>query len=391
MWLDHNILMIPGPSEPYQRVVAALSRPVLPHYGSDWNKIYNDTCYNLRKIFDTKQDVIIVPGCGNAGIELAIANITEKNDKILVVHDGFFAEVFKQLIDIYEGIPLIVSAEYGKTVKIEAIKETLEKEGNVKAICTVYNETSTGVKHNLEEIGKIAREFDLYNIVDAVSAFGGMELKVDDWNIDICVGYPSKSLGGIHGAVPVAISDRMWGYIERRKTPIRTRFLNLKLWRKCIDEWSSWGHPYPTAMPASVIIALKEATEIALREGLENRFLRHRICKEAVREAIKSLNLELLADDEDASETVTSVKLPSELEYGKIISLIQKEFNITIGSTNLVGINGLRIGHMGLTASPHYILPTLFALENTLNRLGWRIPKGEAVKRATEVFYKYIK
>ena len=390
-WLDHDILMIPGPSEPYQQVIAELSKPVLPHYGQKWAKLYSDTCDDLKKIFNTKNDVIIVPACGNAGLELAVANLIEPGDRVLLVHNGFFGEIFKEMLIAYGASPLIVSAEYGRPVEPEAIKVTLDVEKNVKAIFSIYNETSTGVKNDLIGIGDIAKEYGLFNVVDAISAFGGMEINVDDWNIDVCIGYSSKALGAIMGVTPVAISKKVWDYVATRRSLIRTRFLNLNLWRKCIDEWFSWGHPFPTSMPTSVICALKKGVEIALEEGLENRYLRHTICKKALREGIKGLNLEpFVKNEEDASNTLTSVTLPDGLKHAEVISLMQKNFNIMIGSLNLIGINGLRIAHMGLTASPHYILPTLFALETTLSKLGWNLQKGESIQRATEIFYEFV-
>ncbi len=386
-WIDHDILMVPGPSEPYQEVLAELSKPVLPHYGREWKQVYEDTCRNLKKIFNTDDDVIIVPGCGNSGLELSVANLVEPGDRVIVVNDGYFSKCFKELIEAYEGIPILVSAPYGKAVQPEQIREKLEEEKDVKAIITAHNETLAGVKHNLKEIGKIAKEYNLYNIVDSVSSFGGMEINVDNWSIDICIGYASKSLGGINGVTPLAISKRVWDYIQKRASPVRSRFLDLKLWRKTMDEWSSWGHPFPVSLPTSIVVALRKATEIAIDEGLEGRYKRHMLCKQAVRQGIHAIGLEsFVTKEEDASDTVTSIKLPDELAAPKITQSIQENFNIITGSMNLIGINGLRIGHMAATASPHYLLPTLLALEFALKKSGWKIKEGEAVKETARVF-----
>jgi aspartate aminotransferase-like enzyme len=386
-WVDHDILMVPGPSEPYQEVLAELSKPVLPHYGREWKQVYEDTCSNLKRIFNTKDDVIILPGCGNAGLELAVANLVEPGDKVIVVYDGYFADYFKELVEVYEGLPILVSAPHGTAVKPQEIRDTLEGEADVKAIITAHNETLAGVKHDLAGIGKIAKEFNLYNIVDAVSSFGGMEIDMDGWSIDICIGYASKSLGSINGVTPVAINSRVWDYIKKRESSVRSRFLNLKLWRKTMDEWASWGHPFPISQPTSVIVALKKATEIALEEGLENRYKRHKISKKAVRQGVKALGLEpFVVRDDDASETVTSIKLPDEVASAKITSSMKEHFNIVVGSMNLIGVNGLRIAHMASTASPHYILPTMLALEVALRKSGWKVKEGESVRETAKAF-----
>lgn len=390
-WVDHDILMVPGPSEPYQKVLAELAKPVLPHYGQEWKQVYEDTCSNLKRIFNTDDDVIILPGCGNAGLELAVANLVEPGDKVIVVYDGYFADYFKELVEAYEGVPILVSAPHGKAVQPKEIRAKLEEETDVKAIIAAHNETLAGVKHNLVEIGKIAKEFNLYNIVDAVSSFGGMEIDMDGWSIDICIGYASKSLGAINGVTPVAISNRVWDYMEKRKSRVRSRFLNLKLWRKTMDEWASWGHPFPISQPTSLIVALKKGTEIALEEGLEDRYKRHKISKKAVRQGVRAIGLEpFVVQDDDASETVTSIKLPEELASGKITSLMREHFNIVAGSMNLIGVNGLRIAHMASTASPHYILPTMLALEVALRKSGWKAEEGEAVKETARVFSDHL-
>jgi len=390
-WLDHDLLMIPGPSEPYHEALAVLSKPVLPHYGPQWREIYADTQEKLKAIFGTDEDVIMLPGAGAASLELAVANVVEPGDKALVVHDGFFTDIFRQLVETYEGTPVLVTEEYGRAVRPEMVAQALERNRNVKAMFIVHSETSTGVKHDIEAFGKIAEQYDLFHVVDAVSSFGGMELRVDDWNIDMCVGYPSKALGAINGVVPIAIKDRIWEYVKSRKSKVRSRFYDLKLWRKCMDEWAAWGHPFPTSMSTPVIMALRRAAELALEEGLENRFWRHRACKMATRRALQSLGLEPLVDEEeDASNTISSVKLPAKLNAASLISLMSDRFNILVGSLNLIGLNGLRLAHMGQGASPHHLLPTFFALEHVLHETKWEIRKGEAVSALAEKLHELL-
>jgi len=391
-WLDHDILMIPGPSEPYHEAVAMMCKPVLPHYGLKWGQIYADAREKLKKVFGAKGDVIVLPGPGAAGLELAVANVISPGDKAIVVHDGFFSDIFRQLVEIYDGIPILVSEEYGKAVKPHMVEDALERNGDVKAVFAVHSETSTGVRHDIEAIGRISKEYDLIYVVDAVSTYGGMELRVDDWNIDICIGYPSKALGAINGVVPVAIKDRIWEIVDSRKYKVRSRFYDLKLWRKCIDEWASWGHPFPTSMPTPVIMALKKAVEWALEEGLENRFRRHKACMTATRRAVQSLGLELLVkDEEDASHTISSASLNKNLDARSVISIVSEKFNILVGSLNLIGLNGLRIAHMGQTASPHYLLPTFFALEYALRKMKFAVREGEAVRILAETLGKCLR
>ena len=381
-----KILMIPGPSEAHPEVLSVLSKPVMPHYGREWGEIYEDTCQKLKKIFNTQQSVIILSGPGNLGLELTVANLIEPGDKALVVYNGFFGEIYREIVELYGGIPVLVKTNYGETADVNAIEERCEEE-DIKAIYLVHNETSTSVVNPVKEVGEIAKKYDILYAIDAISSFGGMEIRCDDWNIDICVGYASKALGGVMGVTPVMISEKAWDVAKNRKHPIRSKCINLNVWKKYIEEWTAIGHPFPTSMPCSIVLALKKAIELALEEGLDNRYKRHAISGKAVREGIRTLGLKILPKEEVASSTVTALVLPDGVNEGEVRQTIEEKFNIMVSlMKSLIGLDGIRIGHMGVTASQFYVIPTLAALEKTLSLLGYTVKPGSAVAAAMDVY-----
>jgi len=386
---DRKILMIPGPSEAHPDVLNVLSQPVIPHYGKEWGEIYEDTCQQLKKIFNTKQSVIILAGPGGLGLELSVANLIEPGDKAIIVHNGFFGELYGRIVELYEKIPVVITRNYGESADVNSIEEKCEEE-DVKAIFLVHNETSTAVVNPVKEIGEIAKEKGILYAVDAISSFGGMEIRCDDWNIDVCVGYASKALGSVMGVTPVMISERTWEVAKNRKHPIRGRYMNLNVWQEYIDELSEIGHPFPGSVPTSVVLALRKAIELALEEGLENRYKRHAISGKAVREGIRALGLQCLSTDEIASDTVTALTLPNEIREDEVRRIIKEKYNIMVSlMNNLIGLNGIRIGHMGVTASQFYVIPTLAAVEQTLTSLGFKTKPGSAVAAAMEVYGRH--
>jgi len=199
------MLMIPGPSEVDPRVLATLSQPILPHYGTDWREEYAAALEDLKKIFKTKDQVIMFPGPGNGAVELVGLNIIEPGDKIANVVNGWFGEILSEVIRTYGGEPVEIKAEYGCAVTPADVEAVLDQEKDIKAVFVVHNETSSGVENPIREIGKVAKKHGVIYFVDAISSFGGVDIDVDNWNIDVCVGYPSKCLGGIHGVVPIAV------------------------------------------------------------------------------------------------------------------------------------------------------------------------------------------
>jgi len=383
--LNRKILMIPGPSEAHPEVLSVLSRPVMPHYGIEWGKMYEETCEKLKEIFNTKQSVIILPGPGNAALELAVGNLLEAGDKALIAHNGWFCEIFSQIVQAYGAEPVLVRVNPGEIVPAERIREKMEEEEGIRAVFVVQNETSSGVLQPVEEIGAIAKDFGALLVVDSVSSFSATEVRADDWNIDICIGYASKALGAVNGVVPIMISDRAWERAEKRREPMRARFLNLNVWKKFIAEWGSWGHPFPSSMPTTLVLGLRRAVELALEEGLENRYRRHRVSGRAMREGVRALELRVLPDEKVASDTVTVATTPEEVNVNRLREILYDKYDIMIAGA-LTGVKGIRIGHMGVTASPMFIIPTLAALEATLSDLGMKVKAGFGVAAAMNVY-----
>lgn len=384
--MSRKILMIPGPSEADPRVLATLASPVMPHYGKEWSAEYESTLEDLKKVFKTTEKPVVFPGPGNGGVEFVAGNLVEPGDKVLIVVNGWFGETLSEIVVGYGGKPIEVKAKYGRAVNAADVENRLDQEKDIKAIFVVHNETSGGVENPIREIGKVARKHGVIYFVDAISSFGGVDIDVDGWNIDACVGYPSKCLGGIHGAIPIALGKRIWEEVDSRKTPVASRFMSLKVWKYFIKDWAPMGHPFPTAMPTTVIIAMHAAVKLALEEGLEQRYRRHTVASMAVREGCRKIGFEPLASEESRSKTVTLVKAPEDKE-SRIREGLENRFGIMIagGLSELKG-KAFRIGTMGVTASPFYVLPTLSALEITAADLGLPVTIGSAVAEASRVF-----
>jgi aspartate aminotransferase-like enzyme len=379
-------LMVPGPSEPDPRVLASLPAPILPHYGTDWGEAYKETLDELKKIFKTREQVIIFPGPGNGAVELVAMNVIEPGDKIINVVNGWFGEILSDVIAVYGGQPINIETKYGVAVTAADVERKLDQEKDVKAIFVVHNDTSSGVENPIQDIGRVAKKHGVIYFVDAISSFGGVNLEVDNWSVDACVGYGSKCLGGISGANPIMIGKRVWEEVESRRTPIPSRFMSLRVWKYFIEEWGSMGHPFPTSMPTTVILGMREAVRLALEEGLDSRYRRHYIASEAVREGCRKIGFEPLVREESRSKTVTVVAVPEGTD-GKIRGVMEKRFNIMVsgGLSKLKG-KALRIGTMGVTASPFYVLPTLSALEIAAAEAGFQVTKGVAVEKASKIF-----
>src|SRR5215467_1398931 len=278
--------MTPGPSEPEPEVLSAMALPILPHYGRTWKGVYEDTTSNLKKIFKTTGDVIVVPVPGQLVVEMAVANFVAEGQEAFVCVNGYFSNMIVDMVKFWGGTPVKIVAEWGKPVTSKEASAILDDHHDLtdKPLFVVHNETSTGIQNPVEEILKVSGEKGMLNVLDSISAFGGIDVRADEWKADYTIGYASKALGGMFGAVPVSISDRAWGVARKNSDNIRARFMNLNVWQKAISEMGRWGHPHPSSMPTSIIVGLKKATELALQEGLEERYKRHSEVAEFARE-----------------------------------------------------------------------------------------------------------
>jgi (S)-ureidoglycine---glyoxylate transaminase len=129
------------------------------------------------------------------------------------------------------------------------------------------------------------------------------------------------------------------------------------------------------------------AVRLIVEEGLGNRARRHAIAGGALRAGVAAMGLEMFPDPTIASNTVSCIRAPKGIEPAAVVKLMREQYGILIGTgLDKIRTSTLRIGTMGLTASPHYVLPTLSALEMALRDLGYRATPGAGVAAAQTAF-----
>ncbi|MCS7110020.1 MAG: alanine--glyoxylate aminotransferase family protein [Candidatus Caldarchaeum sp.] len=376
---ERTMLMIPGPTELHPAVQKILSTPIVAHYGPEWLPTYNETLKLAAAIFKTKAEVFMMPTPGTVALETGVISLVEPNEKVVALVNGFFSERLADIADSVGAHTIRVESDLGQAVDPSTLEDVLRKNPDTKAVLAVQNETSTGVLNPIPEYAKVVRERDALFIVDAISSYGGVEMEFDGWGLDYCVGYANKCLGSIPGTVPVAVSEKAWEAFRRRKTKPRSFFTNLGVWRHYIDEWGPIGHPYPTTISPHAVLCFKAAAEALLEEGLENRYRRHQTVGAAFRKAVRAMGLETLPSEKDASPVVTAVTLPSSIwkDGGKVNQIMLRKHRIMVGG-GLAKLHGkiIRVGHMCVTASSRYVVPTLAALKDTFEELGISLNDG---------------
>ncbi|MCC7553666.1 MAG: alanine--glyoxylate aminotransferase family protein [Methanobacteriaceae archaeon] len=379
--MDEILLMLPGPTSVSQRVLEAMSQPIVNHRSALFGELFTKTSSLMSKIFKTEHQSYIITGSGTAAMEAGIVNTLKPNEKVLNVVGGKFGERFMNIAKSHSINTKELEVEWGKAVDPKNIKEALDEDEDIKAITVVHNETSTGVCAPIKEIGKVMKNYDALYIVDTVSSLGGDYVDVDNYGIDVCVTGSQKCLAAPPGMAAITLSDDAWEK-SNDVTP-NNYYLDMKEYRKS-------GNKNPPETPytpsISLTYALYEALKVIEEEGLDNRIKRHHKASKASVEAVEALGLELFADKEVSSATVTAVKLPEGVTDKEFRGTTRDKYKVELagGQDHLKG-NVFRIGHMGNVTYKELAI-TFSAIGMTLKGLGIDVDPGAGVRSITESY-----
>jgi len=383
----HCTLMIPGPSEAATETQLAMAQPTIPHYGDDWTAMNHRVLEKLQRIFQTKNDMYIIPGSSSAAMEAAVNSVIERDTEVLVELSGFFGHRFREMVDSCGGKVIPLEVPYGKAIDPEEVRRVLKAHPRIKAMTVVHNESSTGVVNPVAEIAAVFREFGVLVICDTVSSMGGVEIRTDDWKLDYCLTGAQKCLQSSPGIGIICLSDKAWDYIDKRAIPIHGWFLNLKNIREYCVKWKDWHGHGPVTAPTALYAALDASLDLIMKEGLRERFARHELNTKAVRRGLEAGGLTLFVDDRIASRTVTTIVVPEGLDEKAILGIMKNEFNILIaGTPGNLGTKLVRVGHMGMTSNKNLLISTISALMHTMKKLGAKVDIGAAVETMLEIY-----
>ncbi len=379
--MDNVLLMLPGPTTVHPRVLNAMSQAVVNHRSAKYGEILTETSELMADVFQTKNQAYLLTGSGTASMEAAVSNVLNPGEKVLNVVGGKFGERFMKIAQAHGIDTKELAVEWGTAVTPEAIKEALDADEDIKAITVIHNETSTGVSAPIKEIGKVMKDYDALYIVDTVSSLGGDEVKVDDFGIDVCVTGSQKCLAAPPGMAAITLSDDAWDKVEK-VTP-NGFYLDMKAYKKSGDK-NPPETPYTPSV--SLTYAMNEALKMVKEEGLDNRIARHHKAAKATVDAVKSLGLELFADEKVSSATVTAVKMPEGITDSEFRGTTRDKYGVELagGQDHLKG-NIFRIGHMG-NISYRELLQTFGAIGMTLKELGVIDEPGLGVASITESY-----
>ncbi|NOZ82211.1 MAG: alanine--glyoxylate aminotransferase family protein [Euryarchaeota archaeon] len=370
--------MIPGPVELDEEVLLALAKPLMGHRTPEFEEMLEDCWRLLRMVYRTRNEIALITGSGTAAMEAAVASVVEPGTRVLCIGGGKFGERLGEIARCFGAEVSMLEVEWGGSFAPEEVDEALSESG-AEVVTLTHNETSTGVVHSAEAVGRAAREHDALFIADAITSVGGDVVETDGWGIDLCITGSQKCLAAPPGLGFVAVSERAWEWMQERKAK-HAFYLDLLRYRKALKKRTT-----PFTPSVTLIYGLHAALRRIERETLEARIRRHRALAEATRRAAEAMGLSLLPSREHASNTVTAIRIPQGLSDDDIRGRLKREYGILVagGQEKLKG-RIFRIGHMG-EVSARELLSLLACLEQVLRCSGFEVKPGTGTEAAREV------
>ena len=335
-------LRIPGPTPCPDDVLEAVGGQMMNHRGPEFAGIVRRVTDGLNWVFGVSSEVLTLSASGTGGLEAAVVNTLSPGDRVLAVSIGVFGNRLASIAETYGAEVVRYELEWGAAADSEEVARRLDADPSIKAVLVTHNETSTGVTNPLEAIGAVVRDRDPLLIVDGVSSVSSIPCPAERWGVDVLVSGSQKGWMVPPGLAFVWLSEAAWEASERSTMP--RFYFDLQRARSSLENQQT---PWTPAI--SVFYGLDKAFESLRAEGLEGIYVRHHAVAQYTRDRVRAMGLQLFAQDERrASDTVTAVRWPDDVDGPAIAKRAREEFGVVLGGGQQT-LKGkiFRVGHMG--------------------------------------------
>jgi pyridoxamine--pyruvate transaminase len=371
-------MLNPGPASASPRTLAALATPVTYHNDPWFIEHFHNAERAVAAILDTRQDVVLMQGECMLGLEAAARSVVKPGMLCLNLASGIYGKGMGEWLRSFGAEVIEIEVPLNDVIDPADVERAFDEHAGIELVTVVHCETPCGTINPVEDIGPIAKAHGALTIVDAASTLGGLPLRPDDWQLDICVGASQKCLGASAGISIMTVSDDAWRAIRANPGAPRASILSLIDWKEL---WLEQGR-FPLTPSISDIFGLEAACEEVLEIGVSEYFARHERAAVACRAGVRAMGLQTFPrDDAISSVALTTVALPEPITDLALCAHVRERYDVVLGDSEGAG-NIVRIGHMGLTARSFHLIVGLTALGRGLIDLGVPVSLGEGLEAA---------
>ncbi len=373
-----SYMLTPGPTPVPPEVLLEMSKPIIHHRTPQFSAVFAEAKENLKWLFQTEEDVIMLASSGTGAMESAITNCFSRGDHVIVVNGGKFGERWGQISEKYGLKVTWITVEWGEAVDPLLVESCLQENPDVKGILVQASETSTTVSHPVKELAALTKERDdLLLVVDGITAVGVMDVPMDEWGIDVLITGSQKALMLPPGLGFIALSKKAWKFADNATNPYY--YFDLKKERKNLAKDTSAYTP-----AVSLISGLNVVLRMMKEEGLSKLFARHDRLARATRAGALALGLKLLAPD-SPSNCATGFFLPEGVDGKAFVKYMRDDMGVAMagGQDHLAG-KIVRMAHIGYFGNFDMVIG-ISAIEMALKKFGADVNLGAGVSACQEV------
>ena len=369
-------LLAPGPTPVPPEVLLAMAQPIIHHRTPQFEAVFAEVQAGLQRLFQTREDVLILASSGTGAMEAAVTNTTSPGDRVIVVNGGKFGERWTKIATAYGLAVTELKVEWGRAVEPDAVARALREHPEARLVLMQASETSTTALHPVEAVARLTRERETLLVVDGITAVGVLDLPMDALGIDVLITGSQKALMLPPGLAFLALSERAWRAVANAKTP--RFYFDLKR-----EHDNQQKHTTAWTPAISLVSGTHAALQLIFAEELANVFARHARLARATRAAAQALGLRLVAP-ECPSPATTGIYLPDGVP-GKIVGYLRDRVGVTFagGQDQLKG-KIVRIAHLGYIDA-FDVVTAIAALEMALTAFGQRVAFGAGIGAAEAV------
>jgi len=371
-------LFAPGPTPVPPEVLLAMAKPVIHHRAPEFAQLFGEVREDLKWLFQTRNDVLILAASGTGGMEGSVANFLSPGERALVVNGGKFGERWGKICKTFGVQVTELKVEWGQSVDPQAVADALKKDPSIKAVYVQASETSTGVAHDVKRLAEVTKSREgTILVVDAITALGVFDIKTDVWGLDVVVTGSQKALMLPPGLAFVSVSEKAWQMADKAKNG--AFYFNFKKERE-----SQIKNQTAYTPAVSMILGLQEVLRMLKAEGLDAVFARQARLAHAMREGVRAAGLSLFAK-QSPSDALTAIAAPEGVDGQAIYKNLRVHYGITAagGQDHLKG-KIFRVSHMGYMDT-FDVITALAAIEMVVKGLGYPMKLGSGVAKAQEL------
>lgn len=365
------LLFTPGPTPTPESIRQAMALPTLHHRTKEFEEHFAFVRARLKELLGM-QDILMLCSSGSGAMEACVLTFCKQP---LCINSGKFGERFSKIAKAHKIPYLEIKNPWDTPASVEEVKNALEQNPSIDSICIQICESAGGLRHNVEEIAKVAKSINpnIFIIADGITALG-VE-KIDISNIDALIGGSQKAFMLPPGMAIIGLSNYALEKIEQSDVGFYFNLkIELKNQRKNTTAWTS---------PTSIIIGLaKYFDEVDINVVYKNT----RAIALATREALEALGLKIFPKSPALAMSAVYDERASEIR--KVLKE-KYELNIAGGQDELKD-KLFRINHMGVI--PLYEASwVLNGIELTLEDLNIRKFDGVANRVFLQRYYLELK